>query len=91
MMRCTNILVPQMNGSWESCSLCWSQLNFPRQRLVRTNATNAVRLKQNTNFITLPSSKLFFSTIAGLGTRFFLTCPMAANPRSAGGHSTFRP
>lgn len=71
MKMCANVLVPWMNGSWESCWYCWFQLKFPRQRLARRNTANTGRLKQNTSF---SPTQLLFSTTACMETRFFLHC-----------------
>lgn len=46
----TGISVPWTNGSWEGCWSCRFKLELPRQGLVRRNAANTTRLKQNTNF-----------------------------------------
>lgn len=46
---CTGISMPWMNSSWESCWPCRFKSELLRQGLVRRNAANTVRLKQNTN------------------------------------------
>ena len=91
MKMCTNVLVPWMNGSWESCWYCWFQLKFPRQRLARRNTANTGRLKQNTSFSpTQQQALVFYNSV--YGDMILSALPlMVATARSAGGHSTFRP